>query len=345
MKKFISVIVFFTLFIYSSCENRLTGLGDDGDIRVLADSSLWAETEPILNEIFEVPIMTPQNETIFTIMRGDLNNFKKFKNLIFVAALNEDGEISEIVKNILSKEAIEKIETGNYLFIKKNQWATNQYIMFLVSTDVQALKNKMQENKDYLFSLFDDYWNAAQKGYIYKFDEQTDIEAALLENYGWTIRIPLDYKIFIEKPDSQFIMFRRMLPERWLFVHWIETDDPSIITKEWCVKKRNEVGLTFYGGDEVETLFVQPTVKEVAFLGRNAIRTYGLWRNDEKQAGGPYRNYCFYDEEAGRIYMLDFALFSPRLKKNKRHYLRQAEIIMHTFKTSDKVTVDMIDPT
>ncbi|MEE4311442.1 MAG: DUF4837 family protein [candidate division KSB1 bacterium] len=340
MKRLLPVISIFLLIIYASCQNRLTGLGDDGDIRVLADSTLWTETEPILNEIFEVPIMTPQDEKVFTIIRGDLTNFKKFKNLIFVATLDNDDAISTMVKEILSPEIIDKIKTGDYLFIKKDQWATNQLIMFLVSTDTEALKNKMGQNREYLFSLFDDYWNETQKGHIYKFDEQKDIEAHLFNEYGWTIRVPLDYKIFIEKPDSQFVMLRRMLPERWLFVHWIENADPALITEEWCIEKRNELGLAFYNGDQVETLYIEPDVSEVEFLGRNAIRTHALWRNDAKQAGGPYRNYCFYDANSGRIFMLDFAIFSPRLKKSKRHYLRQAEIILHTFRTDSKISLE-----
>ncbi|MBD3290602.1 DUF4837 family protein, partial [candidate division KSB1 bacterium] len=189
----------------------------------------------------------------------------------------------------------------------------------------------------YIFNLFDNYWNEAKKDQLYRPGRELEIEKYLLKDYGWTFKVPKDYQIFIEKPDSNFVMLRRMLPERWLFVYWLEDEDPSILSEEWVIEKRNELGRKFYEGDIIEQKYIEPEIEEVDFLGRRAFKIIGLWRNDEKQAGGPFRNYTFYDEKSKRIYMLDFAIFSPRLKRPKRMYLRQAEIILRTFKTREEI--------
>jgi len=345
MKNYSIALIFLlmiVLLIVTQCERELTGWGDDGDIQVLADSLLWEATESSLRDIFEVPIETPQLEKVFTLFRGDLNKFKRYKNIIFISTLDGDGDVAQVVQKNLSPDAIEKIKSGNYVFLKKEEWASHQLILFLVSTDTENLLSKINENKEYLFNIFNDYWNETQKEQMYQRYEQKDVEVYLLQTYEWMVRVQHDYKIFKENADSNFIMLRRMLPERWLFVHWMNTTDPSVITTKWCIKKRNELGKQYYEGDSVEETFVQPDTSIVDFLGRRALRIFGLWRNDNKEAGGPFINYCFYDEPSQRIYMLDFAIFAPRFKKAKRQYLRQAEIILHTFKTNDEITIDDI---
>lgn len=345
MKKqfFLSLIVLIIILsFFSFCEQKISGWGDDGDIHVLADSTIWLATEPILRDVFEKSIMTPQDETIFTILKAELNKFKRYKNLIFLATLDGEGAVANIVNNSLEPAAKQKVNDGNYVFVQKEKWASDQFIMFLVSTDKDRLIEKIKENKDYLFNIFDDYWDEVNKKRMSRIDRQTEIEKSFLTKYGWTVSVLDDYFIFVENPDSHFVMLRRYLPERWLFVHWIDTYDPSVITTKWCIDKRNKIGLHFYEGDEVEQKFTQPDTAIVDFLGRRALKISGLWRNDKKQAGGPFKNYCFYDEKSQRIYMLDYALFSPRLENPKRNLLRQAEILLHTFKTSDEISVENI---
>jgi hypothetical protein len=47
--------------------------------------------------------------------------------------------------------------------------------------------------------------------------------------------------------------------------------------------------------------------------------------------GGPFVMYTFYDQATGRIYMIDGMVFAPGF--DKREFLRQLEVIAHTFRT------------
>ncbi len=335
MKRLLIILLtsLLVISVLTNCERKLTGWGDDADVYVLADSVIWQSAETVIRDIFEKPLITPQDETIFTINKANLNKFQRYKNLLFLATLDGEGDVSQLVKNNLSPQAQQKVKAGHYVFLQKEKWASDQLIMFLVSSDSSSLKEKITENKDYIFNLFDNYWNEAKKEQMYRSGREEELEAYLLKNYDWTFDVPHDYQIFIEKPDSNFVMLRRMLPERWLFVYWIENEAPSILSEEWVINTRDLLGKKFYDGDQIEQKYLKPDIEEVDFLGRHAFKIEGLWRNDIKQAGGPFRNYTFYDEPSKRIYMLDFAIFSPRLKRSKRMYLRQAEIILHTFKT------------
>jgi len=327
------IILSASIITVSQCKRTLTGWGDDANIQVLADSTHWIATESILRSTFEKPIVTPQDETIFTLIKGDVTKFKRFKNILFVGTLDGEGEISTIIKNSLSSEAKQKVLEGEYVFIQKEKWATSQLIMFLIATDINQLQQKIAENKYSIFNLYDSYWNEVVTKQMFIKGEQFDVEKYLLNTYAWMVKVQYEYEIFIENKKNNFVMLRRQLPERWFFIHWIEDANPDTLTKEWCIKTRDMLGNKFYEGDQLEQKFVQPKCEEVDFLGRRAYRIEGLWRNDEKRAGGPVINYSFYDEKSRRIYMLDYAIFSPRQQETKRRYLRQAEIFLKTFKT------------
>ncbi|MBC8180073.1 DUF4837 family protein [candidate division KSB1 bacterium] len=339
IKKIITNVVFPSLivFLFLQCTSKKISLGYNDRIYVIADSSLWAETESLLRETFEKPLVTPQHETVFTLYNGNLNFFKNYNNLIFLTSLDEEGDVSDFIQKSLLPGLLERVEQGSYLFTKENEWAYNQYVMFLVSTNKDTLKQKISKNESYLFNLFNDHWTESLKTQMYSISEQTDVEEMLLDKYGWMVKIQYDYVMEVEDSVNNFIMLKRLFPERWFFVHWIDTFDPSVLNKEWCIQKRNELGTKYLNSDLVEEKFVQPVYEEVEFLGKRASKLSGLWENSVTIEGGPFISYSFYDEFSNRIYMMDFACFDPRHKSTKRSLLRQGEVILHTFQTKHEI--------
>lgn len=335
--RFLLSLIIITYFMGCDNSDRKMGWGADAEIFVLADSTIWRTAEPIIRETFEKPLVTPQRETVFTVTHKDFHNFMRYKNLVFLATLEDSGTVSDAVKSILKPELIEKVKNGDYLFIKKDEWARDQFIMFLVSNNVTELIQKINENQKYLFNLFDNYWTKVRAEFFVRGAAEQDMEKHLLKEYGWMIRIQDDFQIEIEDSIENFVMLYKSFPEQWISVHWIDTDDPLVITKEWCIKKRNEFGAKYYRGDQVEEKFEQPVFEEVEFLGKRAGKLSALWQNEKEVCGGSFINYCFYDENTERIYMLDYALFYPRLDKRKRPYLRKGEILLHTFRTKNEL--------
>ena len=76
----------------------------------------------------------------------------------------------------------------------------------------------------------------------------------------------------------------------------------------------------------VATSHAQPPVFEdeyTAFLDSGDLVEFGM--------GGPFLTYTFYDQPSGRIYIIDGMVFAPGY--NKREFLRQLEVIAHTFRS------------
>lgn len=337
-------IAFFlaSIVVLMSCSRRNFPLGEDNEIKVVADSTIWNEIEPSLRQIFEKIEETPQPEKVFHLDLADVNKVKRFKNIIFLSTLDAQDPISRSINSSLTDESRQKVEAGSIIFVKKQQWARNQIVMFLVATDLPTLVSKVQELHNDLFFQFDDHWNNVHHGILFKSREQFDVESHLLKTYGWTIRVPLDYKLMIQSARDRFVQFHRPVPLRWLSVFWIEATDPTVITKEWCIARRNEIGKQFFENEQVEEYYKSVISEEIIFQNRPALKLKGLWKNDEKVAGGPFRMYCFFDEPTARVYFIDMHVFAPRLQKGKLHYLRQMDIIANTFKTNLEIAPEQI---
>lgn len=330
------------IVMLGACIRSKAPMGVDHEIRVVADSTVWSQTAPLLREIFERVEYNPQPEKHYILIPANMNNFKRFKNILFISTLDATDEISQSINASLSEEHKKKIAAGNLIFVSKEQWANPQLVMFLVGPDMNSLKDRIENLQAEIFNQFEDYWNKFHEATLYKYKELKDVERHLLRNYGWTIRLPIDFRPEIQSASDRFIMFKRQPPLRWMSVFWIDATDPSIITKEWCIAKRNEIGRKFYENEIVEEQYEQVTAEEVIFLNRRALKLKGLWKSEEKVAGGPFRMYCFFDQPTARIYFIDMHVFSPDFRLRKMHYLRQMDIIAKTFRTNLEIKLEDI---
>ncbi len=318
------------------CTQKRTGIGADTQLFVVADSTNWVELESSLRAAFERTIRTPQPEIVFEVRwvpPRSWNRYATRKNIVIAGLLESDGQIDTTVANMLAPQVRSKVEDGSaFFFPKEDQWAEEQLLMILASTTLDQLKSKLVENKGQLYGYFEEKLLRETAKEMYERLEQKDLADKFLEKYGWTLRVQHDYILNIERQQNRFIMLRRSLPqrERWLFVHWLEGVDPSIIDAQWAIGRRNKMTKKFYQGDIINEEYTSS--RDVEFNGKRALMLEGLWENVPRVIGGPFRNYTFYDDKTGRIYMIDVAVFFPGGKKEP--FLRQLDIMAHTFQTA-----------
>ncbi|NNF04440.1 MAG: DUF4837 family protein, partial [Rhodothermales bacterium] len=124
---------------------------------------------------------------------------------------------------------------------------------------------------------------------------------------------------------------------------------PADLTPEWAVATRDSLTREWIQGNVGGWVNVDErrelTSDNIDFLDRFAYETRGLWHMVGEDAagsmleygmGGPFVNYAFYDQETGRVYMIDGMVFAPNY--DKREFLRQMEVIAHTFRTRTSST-------
>ncbi|MFH1943948.1 MAG: DUF4837 family protein [bacterium] len=322
------------LFVIGSCGLKPRGWWTESVIAVMADSTDWNALQGTLRGAFERVVRTPQLEKKFTlkyVTDEEFSRYTEFRYLILAATLESKGRIGKIVGNVVSdSEVRKKVEEGeNNVFTLSNQWAKDQQMAVVVANDLPSLRSAVESNSEFLFEIFNSNFNDRLKKEMYETSGKKDLEENLMSMYGWSLYLQRDYFPVQELPNEGFIWFRRMYPERWIFVRWIDGGDQSLLDAQWVVGERNRIGATYYGGDCVANRYLFS--HHSTFLGRPAQITTGLWENESKVAGGPFTNYTFYDSLSRRVYMIDLAVFAP--EREKLPYMRRQQIIARTFRT------------
>jgi len=323
--------ILFVLVLVAGCSRKNRSIGADNVIAVFAEPKEYQQMEATLKKVFEREIETPALEPIFTlkpITLDDYENYRRWKSLIIVSCLDSDGQILPLIKSMLSPDNLEKVrQKQSFAFNKVEPWAYDQQLLVLVSTDIPTLNHKLESEADDVFGLMDAFLSRRIAREMYAKGEQETLEKKILDRFGWKVRIQHDYRVIFEDSGKAFVMLQRQAPARSFMVYWMPTDDPSIITPEWIIAKRNTLSLNFDEADSVDV--AHTTAADIEFAGRRACKLTGLWYT--RLHGGPFRSYTIYDENVGRIYMIDYAVYAP--DREKEPILRQMDIMARTFQT------------
>lgn len=334
MKRLVYVLLCLVVFILAACERKPYGYWREPKIAVVADSLEWQVIQEPLESYFEHVIRTPQSEkeySLFRIQENQFDQYSAFRYIVVIGTFESQGNAGKLLRQITADTTVRSgvVKDQLFMFSQRDQWSTNQLVAFVVADNLANLKERIERNGQYIYDLFNSDLNQYLTEELYRKREQFEIEDKLMKTYGWSLRVQTDYFIAQELQDEGFMWMRRMYPERWIFVRWIEDADPSLINSNWVVDERNRIGEKYYGNDRVVDKYLNFSKEE--FLGRPAIITTGLWENEEKVAGGPFRNYTFFDSFSKRLFMIDVAVFAPN--EDKLPYLRRLDVIARTFRT------------
>jgi hypothetical protein len=346
IKFFILLLISISTFI--SCgEAQKPAVGQEDEIIVFADSTEFFNLENSLLTVFGKIIYTPQPENLFVLTRKDILELEKYrtrKNIIMIAPLNSDSEVSKYINGMLSSDVKNLINADSITVINKyDLWAKNQLLMIITAPTIEKLNQKILNEHENLLHHFQKISDKRlfQSLYNEKF-ERKDIEAKFLKEYGWMIYVQSDFYLALDKPEDNFVWLRRSPGtdmERWIFVHWIDNASPVMLNRDSLYAIRNKITSKYYRTSD-DASFVEisddyKTTLEVNFLGRYSLMTQGLWRMNDGSMGGPFINYTFYDQPTKRIYMLDGSIYAPKYYKKK--LIQQVDVILQSFLTEREV--------
>ncbi|MBN2089431.1 DUF4837 family protein [candidate division KSB1 bacterium] len=338
--KFFLCLLLLSLVLLGCEAKKYSSVGQNDEIIVICDTEECKLFQPELKTTFEREIGTPGIEKFLTLSYANIdqiNSFNRRKNLILISTLSSTGETIQKIKEILGETNVQRVQAGeNFFYQIKNPWAFGQILLVFAANTPDELKKRIIENKNTLFNIFDDRLNQIALAELYVKGEQHNLAKEILTKYGCSLRIQHEYRIFYESEEEGCFILFRDIPKRWITVGWFETDDPSLLTQEWCYQFRNNLFAKFDGTEEIDTRYT--TVEEVDFQGKYALKLIGLYGGKledgwPKVYGGPFRSYFFYEPADRRIYMVDYSVFAP--DREKKNILRQLDIMVHTFYTEN----------
>lgn len=338
---------------------RPKAVGQEGEIVIVMDSSDWngsigdAIKETVGQFIGTLPAPERQFDLrqVDLVTERDLEMARRQKNVIFVAPLSDTTNEARYIKNVFDSTAQRAIhEGGGTAISRKDIFRRDQQIFYITGVDEADVVEVIHSRSDELSAAFNTITRRRLGDDMFDRGRQGDVEEYLMENHSFAVNVQHDYLVAID--TTNFVWLRRILPETWrsLFVYYVEDANPALLSPEWIYNTRDSLTRRYVQGNlggwvEVDRREIQPLENEnIDFLGRYGFETRGLWQmmgleNGEFVQfgmGGPFLNYTFYDQPSGRIYMIDGMVFAPGF--SKREFLRQLEVIAHTFRTREETT-------
>lgn len=339
-----------------SGDYRPRAVGQEGEIVVVIDSSDWngsigeAIKETVGKYISTLPAPERQFDLrqVELITERDLEMARRQKNVIFVAPLSDTTNEARYIRNVFDSTAQQAIRSGGGAAVSRRDiFRKDQQIYYITGRDEADVVDVIHSRSDELANAFNSATRRRLSEDMFDRGRQFEIEDYLMENHGFAVNVQHDYQIAID--TSQFVWLRRILPETWrsLFIYYEENANPAQLTPEWILDTRDSLTQQYIQGNlggwiEVDRREIQPLeVENIDFLGHYAFETRGLWQmvgvEDGERIqfgmGGPFLNYSFYDRASGRLYIIDGMVFAPGY--NKREFLRQLEVIAHTFRAQE----------
>jgi hypothetical protein len=356
MRNLIIILLLSVSFTTMACDGdyRQRAIGENHEIIVVMDSTLHeSETADAIRNTFGRTIETlpGEGEQLYTLRFRDfrsnqeLDEIRKFKNLIFAGPIDDETNTSSFIRALLSEPVENRVRQGeSFAFPLTNQWYRDQWTLILTSIDDYELADKILNAEERLVdSALEVEFNRWEES-VYRRHEQTALSDSLWNKFGWRVRIQHDY---VQTVDTlNVVSFRRSLPEndRWMWAWWQDgVDNADFVDESWINATRDSLMERYVQGTRegsyVTTEYRRPV--ETKRLNRDnrleAWETLGTWRMTRDFMGGPFVNLTYYDPDTERLFMLEFGQFAPSVAK--RRFVQQFRAMARTFESDSTFTV------
>ena len=303
-------------------------------VYVFADNDIWNKAKTVLEKSLAKVYFTTEDEKYFEVKRAEYKNieqFYKYNNLIFLADLKSDGEVSDHVKSIMQQSTLDNVKTnGAGIYPTNNLWANDQIVSFIIADSPQNLTNIIQLQNAKIFEIFKSKLYARIKERVYRRDLYT---AKAFSQLPWTMDITKNYILYKEGKGFTSFMNRIITkPDKYVSVYY-EYMPQNNVDEDWMRKMRAKIGLDYYEGDAIDSMFVNTQKDKIA--GYDCYKMYGRWQNTNYYIGGAFQCYAFYDEKNKIAYLIDNSVYYP--DGYKLLSLIELEVMSNTFKIKNNI--------
>ncbi len=321
------------------------GRGEPGEIVLVLDSARWSgEIGSELRKTFRASVEgLPRDEPLFDLRHVTPFEFKGIlknaKNLILVVPINDNNHESVRMRNFFTKEAIDSMRINDDIFLinRKNLFATDQSVLFIVGHNDESLRQKIKNNENKLISFFNKIEENRAYQRLYNVRTERLIMSNVEEKYHFQIQVPFGWKIAEEKENFVWLRQAGDQIDKNIFVSFKPYKNENQFENDSLVEWRNQITKKYIYEDPnkvnsyvITEPSIPPTITEVNFNGNYAKMMIGRWKTLNISMGGPFISYVFVDENTGRMYYLEAFLFSPGV--DQRELVRELEVILNTFK-------------
>lgn len=290
--------------------------GEDEDIYVFCSLENRSRLEPILKATLEREVALVYNEPYFNLIYADIKeieNLKRYKNLLFVGGLDEADPVSRYLKEALAPALQERVyQSTGEIFLNKNRFVKDQLILQAIGINNDKVRDLLSLSANRIFDLF---LGRYTKRLAYQAYQSKVIKDDFFKPYPYSLKIPETYQLFSNDKDNRFLsllyrarMQNTEIPDKFISVYH-EPMDANLVDEKWLIDQRTRIGKMHFDGDSLNVQTLR--TESFQFAGHQGFRLSGAWINPKRIAGGAFQSYAFWDDKSKTAYLVDTMVYFP----------------------------------
>lgn len=295
--------------------------GKAGEVIVVIDKTYWEGQigNTIRDTLAADCPFLPQREPLYSLVdiipSGFSNMFQIHRNILIV----------NISKNVTEPGVV----------IKRDVWATPQCVIYLNAIDSASAIQLFKDNSQKIITTLEQAERDRVIANARKYEERA-LAPVVEETIGGTLNFPSGYKLKMKTSDFTWITYTPQYTQQSILAFRYpvkEGEDmmsrTSLMENINATLQKNVPGMF---DDTYMTIApgIAPSVKYMNYKGHAFAEIRGLWDVHNDYMGGPFVAHAFYSQDGKEMIVLLGFVYAP--KYDKRHYLRQVESILYSFK-------------
>jgi len=251
------------------------------------------------------------------------------KNEVIYGVVRE-GAIGGIIEQFIGTGAVRKVLEGkSHIFKKLDYPVRGQLTVIVTASTAEQLRTVARENGSTIRDIIEEA-NRERLRENLLLSEDTETAADLKTKYGFSIRVPGEYRLNRDWGQLPGIEIFRDYPHRGITISWLRWEERSLSTGDSAALLDFRAKIVWEIHDK-EIMRPELVSWSMGTLGPyDAVRMDGYWESSEDMYGGPFICFFIHDRVRGRIWLVDCLVYAPGFDKNP--LLREAWAVAETFR-------------
>jgi hypothetical protein len=235
-----------------------------------------------------------------------------------------------LIENFIGTNSVRKVlEDKNHVFKRMDYPVKGQLTVIVTASTPEKLKTVTEENGQLIRDIIETA-NRERLRENLLLREKTEAAEDLRIKYGFTMRIPDEYKVNRDWGDLPGIEIMRDYPHRGITVSWRSFDKKtlSLADSTLLYDFRSKIVFKIHDKEVMRPELVSWRLAE--FGPYSAVRMDGYWESSVDMYGGPFVCFFIQDRVNAKFWMIDCLVYAPGF--NKHMLLRETIAVAETFR-------------
>jgi hypothetical protein len=232
------------------------------------------------------------------------------KNMVIFGVVRE-GATGQIIENFIGTNSVRKVLEGkNHVFKRMDYPVKGQLTVIVTASSPERLRKVTREKAQLIRDIIEDA-NRQRLRENLLLRENTETAEDLRIKYGFSLRIPDQYRLNRDWGDLPGVEILRDYPHRGITVSWMSWGKKTLSTADSTALYdfRSKIVYKIHDKEVMRPELVSWSYTK--FGEHNAVRMDGYWESSVDMYGGPFICFFVHDRVRGKIWMIDALVYAP----------------------------------